>query len=96
MNELNYRYYASDLLNRLMRTEDFDLEASVRKAIAILRITGVPVQQHICCIYRSANQYTQRDWKLSELACSLIIISAEPVNREIKSVQESFLDFLQT
>ena len=94
MNDLNYRYYASDLMNRLMRSEDFDFDASIRKAITILRLTGIPVQQHFSCIYRSAYGGTRRDWKLSELACSLIIISAKPANQEIEEIQQTLMDYL--
>lgn len=95
INDLNYRYYASELLERLMQTDDFDFDASVRKAIAILRLTGIPVQQHFSCIYRSETRGTRRDWKMSELACSLIIISANPENREVEEVQQAFMNFLE-
>jgi len=94
MNDLNYRYYASELLDRLMHSDDFDFNASIRKAIAILRLTGVPVQQHFSCIYRSAARGMQRDWKLSELACSLVIISAEPENQEIEKIQQALMGYL--
>ena len=40
MNDLNYRYYASELLRRLLHHTDFNLDKSVRKAIAILKLTG--------------------------------------------------------
>ncbi len=94
MNDLNYRYYASELMNRLMKAEDFNFDESIRKAFAILRLTGIPVQQHFSCIYRSDTAGTRRDWKMSELACSLVIISAEPANIEIAKIQNAFLDYL--
>jgi hypothetical protein len=94
INDLNYRYYASELLNRLMQSEDFNFEASVRKAIAILRLTGVPVQEHFSCIYRSADRGMRRDWKMTELACSLMIISARAENQEIEEIQQALLHYL--
>lgn len=94
MNELKYRYYASDLLNRMMQTEDFDLDTSVRKAIAILRLTGVPVQKHFSCVYRSTLLGMRRDWKMSELGCSLVIISAKPENQNIEEMQYALLHYL--
>lgn len=94
INELNYRYYASELLNRLMQTEDFDFDKSIHKAIAILRLTGIPVQEHFTCIYRSAARGMRRDWKMSELACSLVIISAETANREIEETQQTLMNYL--
>jgi hypothetical protein len=94
MNDLNYRYYASELLNRLMESENFNFEASVRKAIAIMRLTGVPVQQHFSCVYRSTAQGTRRDWKMSELACSLIIMSSDPATNEIEEIQYALMKYL--
>ena len=94
MNDLNYRYYASELLNQMMQTDDFNFEAAVRKAIAILRLTGNPVQQHFSCVYRSTVQGTRRDWKMSELACSLVIISAKPANQDIEKVQQALMSYL--
>ena len=94
VNDLNYRYYASELLNQLMQSDDFNFEASVRKAIAILRLTGVPVQKHFSCVYRSADQGTRRDWKMSELACNLIIMSSEPTSSEIREMQFALMNYL--
>jgi len=94
MNDLNYSYYASELLHELMQSEDFNMDASVRKALAIMRLTDVPVQKHFACIYRSDSSGIRRDWKLSELACSLIIISSEPTSSEIEEMQFALMDYL--
>lgn len=94
MNELNYRYYASELLKRLLHSSDINLDVSVRKAIAILKLTGLPVQEHISCVYRSDALGVNRDWKLSELACSLIIISHDPLNDEIEEYRQALMRYL--
>ncbi len=94
VNDLNYRYYASELLDQLMKSEDFNFDDSVRKAIAIMRLTEIPVQQHFSCIYRSDMKGTRRDWKMSELACSLVVISAKPANHKIEQIQQAFLEYL--
>ena len=96
MIELNYRYYASELLQRLLHSADFNLELSVRKAIAILKLTGIPVQEHISCVYRSTGSGINRDWKLSELACSLIIISHDSVSDEIEKYKQALLKFIES
>lgn len=95
INELNYRYYASELLNELMRSDDFDFDASVRKAIAILRLTGIPVQHHFSCVYRSEAGRTRRDWKMSELACCLVVMGAQPSNPGIEEVQQALMNYLR-
>ena len=94
VNDLNYRYYASDLLQNLIHSTDFDLDSSIRKTIAILKLTGNPVQEHISRIYRSEFSRVRCDWKLSELACSLIILSYESSNVEIEEAQQALMDYL--
>ncbi len=94
MNELNYRYYASELLRKMMHTSDFNLDGSIRKAIAILKLTGLPVHKHISCVYRSDSQGINRDWKLSELACSLIIISQDPATEGIEEYRQALMSYL--
>ena len=94
MNELRYRYYASELLKKMLRTSDFNLDAAVRRAIAILRVTGIPVQEHCVNIYRSDPTGVKRDWKLSELACGLILLSYESSDPEFISTREIFIEYL--
>jgi hypothetical protein len=93
VNELNYRYYASELLNRIIKSSDFNLDLAIRKAIAICKITGLPSQEHFTCIYRSDSFGLQKDWKLSELACSIIIISYESSSDKINEIQNALLDY---
>lgn len=94
MNEMLYDHYASELLNRLLRTPEFDMEDSVRKTIAIFRLTGIPVQEHIRGIYRSDINGIRKDWRLSELACSLIILSSDADGDFVNKTREDLLDIL--
>ena len=94
MNEMLYSHYASELLNRLLLSSKFDMENSVRKAIAIFRLTGIPVQEHIRGIYRSDFNGTRKDWRLSELACSLIILSSDSKIETVNNSKEDLLEFL--
>lgn len=94
INELNFRFYASELLRRMLHSNDINLDKSVRRAIAILKLTGLPVQEHISCIYRSDATGINRDWRLSELACSLIIISHEAGSDELEECRMALLKYL--
>ena len=91
VNNLRYRYYASELLKKMIESSDINLDLEVRRAIAICRLAGIPVQEHFTCIYRSHGSEINRDWKLSELACSFIILSHEPENEMISEIQEAFI-----
>jgi len=94
MNEMMYGRYASELLNHLLCASDFDMENSVRKAIAVFRLTGIPVQEHIRGIYRSDFNGIRKDWCLSELACSLIILCSDAKGDMINTTKEDLLDVL--
>jgi len=89
--EIRYRYYASELLRRLVRTVDFNTDLAIRKAITICRLAGIPVQEHFNHIYRCDAHGLIHDWKLSEFACSLIIVSYDSADEEIREIQDSFL-----
>lgn len=94
MNEIMYREYASDLLNQLLQTSDFDMDDSLRRTIAIFRLTGIPEKEHITGVYRSDFNGIHKDWQLSELACSLIILTADSADREVKNIQNDLLNYL--
>src|SRR5690606_7855905 len=95
INEMKYRYYASELLRRMIHSSEINLDRSVRKAIAILKLTGLPVQEHVTCVYRSDNKGINRDWKLSELACSLIILSQDSSSDEIEDYRQALLNYME-
>ncbi len=93
MNEMMYRHYASELLHRLLRSSGFDMEDSVKRTIAVFRLTGIPLQEHISSIYRSDRNGIRKDWRLSELACSLIILTSDAASVEVKQIQHELLEF---
>jgi len=93
MNEMMYRHYASELLNSLLRSSEFDMEDSVKRTIAVFRLTGIPEQEHISGIYCSAYNGIRKDWRLSELACSLVILTSGSANSKVKQIQQELLDF---
>ena len=94
MNDLRYRYYASDLLQSYLHAQNSNLESSIRRAIAILRLTGLPANQHFRRIYRSDILGLAGDWRLSELACGLVILSFDETNDDAYQIQQSFLSYL--
>jgi hypothetical protein len=57
-------------------------------------LTGIPAQDHIRRIYRSDIRGITGDWKLSELACGLVILSFDESNEDAHRVREVFLRYL--
>ena len=94
IEELRYRYYASELLVQLLHSPDFDLNEAVRKAMALCKLSGIRVQDHFTAVYRSEFGGLARDWKLSELACGFVIISLNAGNDEARDIQEAFIHYL--
>jgi hypothetical protein len=94
MHDLQYKYYASDLLCSIRHSPEFNMEASVRRAIAVMRLTGIPVQEHFTPVYRSEPFGIRRDWRLSEMASGLVILVCESREREIQKVQQALLRYL--
>ncbi|MGQ1786272.1 MULTISPECIES: hypothetical protein [unclassified Saccharicrinis] len=94
MNDLRYRYYASELLQSYLHAHHNNIESSIRRAIAIMRLTGLPANQHFRRIYRSGVSGLTGDWKLSELACGLIILSFDETHNDAYQIQQSFLKYL--
>lgn len=94
MQDLQYKYYASDLLCSIRHSPEFNMEASVRRAIAVMRLTGIPVQEHFTPVYRSEPFGIRRDWRLSEMASGLVILVCESREREIQEVQQALLRYL--
>ncbi len=94
VNALRYRYYASELLSRLVRTPDFDLDKAVRKAVVICKLAGIPVNEHFTAIYRSEKTVLIRDWKFSDLACGFVIISYNANSDETREIQEALIRYM--
>ena len=93
MKEMMYRHYASELLNNMLSIAEFDMEDSVKRATAVFRLAGIPVQEHISGIYRVDCNGIRKDWRLSELACSLVILTAGSANSKVKHIQDELREF---
>jgi hypothetical protein len=74
-SEIELKFYASNILPRFGISEQTDFELVITKAAALCQITNIPVSKHFKVIYRENNKHLIKDWKLSKLACSIILIS---------------------
>lgn len=94
LNDMKFRYYVSELMNRLTDAPGFDMDFAIRKAITICRLTKMPVNEHFKLVFRSEAGCVSRDWKLSDLACSLVILTGNSSDKYIKDIQEQFLAYM--
>jgi hypothetical protein len=94
MEDLRYRYYASELFSRLSRLPDFNADQAIRKSMVICKLAGLPVQHHFVAVYRSELSGIRRDWKLSELACGFAILSFTASTGEAREIQDAFIRYI--
>jgi predicted metallo-beta-lactamase superfamily hydrolase len=94
MNENMHINYASKLLDSLIKSPEFDMEDSVKKAIAVFRLTGIPVHEHISGIYCSDGIRIRKNWRLSELACSVVILTSDVTNNEARVIKDRLINYL--
>jgi hypothetical protein len=94
IDDMHYRYYASDLLKAYVHVQNSNIESSIRRVIAIMRLVGLPTHRHFRRIYRSDIHGITVDWRLSELACGLIILSFDETDHDTRQIQQRFLRYL--
>lgn len=83
-------YYASDI-EQSMGFTDEDMEAAIERAFQACSTMHITIEDHFKPIYRTDNSHELlNDWKLSSLACYLLIINANPANSNVAKVQLFF------
>ena len=90
ITDLRYRYYASDIIRTYFNAQA-SMEDSIRKLVAIMKLTGVSTPQHIQHIYRSNESGITDDWRLTSLACSLMILSLDDTSMEAREIRRHLL-----
>jgi hypothetical protein len=84
-----YICYASELTDRLKISED-DFDDAMERAFSACVSLDIPIKTNFRSVYRSFENYLVTDWKLSSLACYLIIINSDPANANVARIQLLF------
>lgn len=83
--------YASDLKEVLAFDEDDDdFETALQRALRVCETLAITVDDHFRSVYRYDRTALIHDWKLSNLACYLIIVNANPKNKHVARAQVYF------
>jgi hypothetical protein len=83
-------YYASEI-EQSMGFSDEELQEAIERAFQACTSMHISIDDHFKAIYRSDNLHELiNDWKLSPLACYLLIINASPSNTKVAKVQLFF------
>jgi hypothetical protein len=83
-------YYASEI-EQSMGFTDNEIETAIERAFQACSTMHITIEDHFKPIFRSDNsQELLNDWKLSSLACYLLIINANPSNANVARIQLFF------
>ncbi len=88
--ETRLNYLAREVVQCLDIENEEDITLSVNRAIQACSSLHISVEHNFRKIYRFNGEYLIPDWKLSALACYLIIINSNPVNKNIARAQLFF------
>jgi hypothetical protein len=84
-----YLCYASELTDQLRISEE-DFDDAIERAFSACVSLNIPIKDNFKSIFRSFENYVVTDWKLSSLACYLIVINADPANPDVARAQLLF------
>jgi len=84
------QYYASDLKKQLGFEEETEFDQALERALKVCRTLAISVEDNFCSVYRFNSIELIRDLKLSNLACYLIIVNANPENANVANAQVYF------
>jgi hypothetical protein len=81
--------YASELMERFKFSEE-EMDNAVERAFKACYSLRIPIGENFRSVFRSGENSLSNDWKLSPLACYLVLINADPGNAEIAHLQLVF------
>ncbi|MDF2436078.1 MAG: hypothetical protein K0Q95_454 [Bacteroidota bacterium] len=86
---VKYICYASELIERLDVTEE-ELDAAIERAFKACASLNLSIKHNFKSVFRTCEDHLVTDWKLSPLACYLIVINADPANERVARMQVHF------
>jgi len=89
------RFYASDLMALLGKSFEKDFEFTLRKAITVCKMAHIPARDHFKLLFRSLSNVIVKDWKLSALACSLLIMESDSSDKKVVELQQELIGYTE-
>ena len=83
-------HYASELKKQFGFEQDEEFEQALERALKVCGSLAISVEDNFSSVYRFNSIGLIRDWKLSNLACYLIIVNANPENSNVARAQVYF------
>jgi hypothetical protein len=86
---IHYVCYASDLAEQL-RISEGALDEATERAFKACAALSISIRDNFKSVFRTCDDHLVTDWKLSALACYLIVINADPANQKVARMQVHF------
>lgn len=84
------KYFVSDIMSDLNINDANEIEFSLNRAFAACSILNISKHLNFKKIYRFDGENLHIDWKISSLACYLIIVNCNPSNEFVALAQLHF------
>ena len=89
--EARLHYFVSEIMEMLDIDDAEEIEASLTRAIQTCGTLQLAFNLNFKRVYRCDGQHVKTDWKLSSLACYLIIINCNPCYERVAKAQLYFV-----
>ncbi|MDZ4809645.1 MAG: hypothetical protein SGI96_15450 [Bacteroidota bacterium] len=88
--EARLNYFVSEIMNRLDIDDTDEITMSLKRAFQACDILHLPIHRNFKRVYRFDGEKMIADWKISGLACYLVIINCNPGNENVAKAQLYF------
>ncbi len=88
--EAKLNYLVSEVMNALHIEDADEMATSLKRAVLACGSLELPLHRNFKKVFRSDGENMIMDWKLSPLACYLIVINCNPGNEHVARAQLYF------
>lgn len=85
--EQKLRYYASDIMDELGYERSDDVDSALKRTFMICQSLQISIPVNFRQVYRFDGEKILKDWKLSPLACYIMIMNGNPCNPNVARAQ---------
>ena len=86
-SNLNLNYFVRDIMNNLNINDVLEIDLAVKRTFDVCKILRISRNDNFKKIYRFDGKNLHIDYKISALACYLIIINCNPSNEYVARAQ---------
>ena len=85
--EANMHHFISDIMTNLAIHDMNEIQQSLQRAFVVCGTLQLPISRNFKKVYRWDGESMVIDWKISPLACYLIVINSNPSHHRVAIAQ---------